>query len=106
LAALFLKYDLLQEVPSHLNGKELGIAVANGLIALSKRVGFPTTLSEIKGMTQGHIDKAIQAAKNPQLQMKLKNMPVPLNADLVDEYMRPVLQAAMTGDFNLIKNFK
>jgi len=106
LATLFLKYDLLQEDPSRLNGKELGIAVANGLIALSKRVGFPTTLSEIKGMTQGHIDKAIQAAKNPQLQMKLKNMPVPLDADLVDEYMRPVLQSAMTGDFNLIKNFK
>lgn len=106
LAKLFFKYDLLQEDSSHLNGKELGIAVANGLIALSKRVGFPTTLSEIKGMTQAHIDKALQAAKNPQLQMKLKNMPIPLNADLVDEYMEPVIQAAMTGDFNLIKNFK
>jgi len=32
-----------------------------------------------------------------------RNMPVPLNAELVDEYMRPVLQAAWTGEFEKIK---
>jgi alcohol dehydrogenase len=36
--------------------------------------------------------------------MKLKNMPVPLNAPLGDEYMGPILEAAKTGDFSLIKN--
>jgi len=35
--------------------------------------------------------------------MKLKNMPVPLTADMVDEYMKPVLEAALTGDFSAIK---
>ncbi len=39
----------------------------------------------------------------PQLEMKLKNMPVSLTADMVDEYMKPVLEAALTGDFSAIK---
>jgi len=46
----------------------------------------------------------LAAAQNPQLEMKLKNMPVPLSASMVDEYMAPVLQAAETGDFDLIKD--
>ena len=46
----------------------------------------------------------LTAAKNPQLDMKLKNMPVPLNASLIDEYMGPILNAAKTGDLSLIKN--
>jgi alcohol dehydrogenase len=36
--------------------------------------------------------------------MKLRNMPVSLNADLVEEYMRPILEAAWGGDFEKIKN--
>jgi alcohol dehydrogenase len=36
--------------------------------------------------------------------MKLENMPVALTAETVDKYMGPVLQAAKTGDLNLIKN--
>jgi alcohol dehydrogenase len=31
-------------------------------------------------------------------------MPVPLTADMVDEYMGPVLEAARDGDLSLIKN--
>jgi alcohol dehydrogenase len=31
-------------------------------------------------------------------------MPVPLTADMVDEYMGAVLQAARDGDLSLIKN--
>jgi len=42
-------------------------------------------------------------AKSPQLGMKLKNMPVPLTADMGDEYMKLVLEAALTGDFSAIK---
>jgi alcohol dehydrogenase len=47
--------------------------------------------------------KALQAAKSLQLETKLKNMAIPMTADMVDEYMKPFLQAAMTGDFALIK---
>ena len=87
-----------------LGGRELGIAVARGLVGLSKRVGFPTTLSELPGFTDQHIERALTAAQDPQLEMKLQNMPVPLTAALVEEYMRPILEAAATGDFGLIKN--
>lgn len=58
----------------------------------------------IKGFTQGHIDRALAAAKNPQLKSKLENMPVPLSAEMVDDYMAPILEAAKTGDLSLIRN--
>jgi alcohol dehydrogenase len=43
-------------------------------------------------------------AKAPQLKMKLQNMPVPLTAEMVDEYMGPILAAAKYGDLSRIKN--
>jgi len=47
----------------------------------------------------------IAAAKNPQLESKLKNMPTPMDSSKgdVDTYMRPVLEAAFTGDFGRIR---
>ena len=87
-----------------LRGRELGVAVAKAMLAFSRRIGFPTTLDEVEGFSQAHIDRALAAAKNPQLKMKLQNMPVPLTADMVDEYMGPVLEAARDGDLSLIKN--
>ena len=86
------------------SGRELGVAVAEGVIAYEKKIGFPTTLDEVPGFSDTHMERALTAAKNPQLKMKLENMPVPLTADMVDEYMGPVLQAARTGDLDLIKN--
>jgi alcohol dehydrogenase len=74
------------------------------MIALSKSVGFPTRLSEVDGFSEGHIERALNAAKNPQLEMKLKAMPVPLNSSLIDEYMGAILKAATEGDLSLIKN--
>ncbi len=87
-----------------LSGRELGVAVAEAMLAMSRKIEFPVTLSEVEGFTQGHIDRALAAAKNPQLKMKLQNMPVPLDADLIDEYMAPILIAARDGDLSLIKN--
>ncbi len=87
-----------------LNGRELGVAVAEAMIAFEKKIGFPATLGEVPGFSDEHIERALTAAKNPQLKMKLENMPVPLTADMVDEYMGPVLQAAKTGDLDIIKN--
>ena len=89
-----------------LKGRELGIAVAEAMIAFSKQIGFPTTLGEVKGFTQGHIERALAAAKDPALKMKLENMPVPMSAEMVDEYMGPILEAAKTGNLSLIKNTK
>ena len=87
-----------------LSGRVLGEAVAEAMFELSRQIGFPTTLSELPTFTDGHIERALAAAKDPQLKMKLENMPVPLTADMVDEYMGPVLQAAKTGDTGLIRS--
>jgi alcohol dehydrogenase class IV len=89
---------------AELTGRELGMAVAEAMISFEKRIGFPSTLSEVPGFDDEHIERALSAAKNPQLKMKLENMPVALTADMVDEYMGPVLQAAKTGDLALILN--
>jgi alcohol dehydrogenase class IV len=89
-----------------LKGRDLGISVAEAMFELAMRIGFPTHLSEVKGFSQGHIDRALKAAKNPQLKMKLQNMPVPLTVEMVDEYMGPILEAARDGDLSLIKNVK
>ena len=87
-----------------LEGRKLAEAVALGMIEFSKSINFPVTLGEA-GATQAHIDRMITAAKNPQLESKLKNMPTPMDTSKgdVDTYMKPVLQAALTGDFSLIK---
>jgi alcohol dehydrogenase len=89
---------------AELGGRELGIAVAETLIAFEKSIGFPTRLSDVPGFTEAHIGKALNAAKDPQLKMKLENMPVPLTASMVDDYIGPVLQAATTGNLNLVRN--
>jgi alcohol dehydrogenase len=87
-----------------LSGRDLGLAVAEAMLELSRRIGFPTTLREIEGFTNAHIERALTAAKDPQLRMKLENMPVPLTAEVVDEYMGPILEAARDGELSRIKN--
>ena len=87
-----------------LSGRALGMAVAAAMIAFAQRAGLPVTLGEVPGFGREHIERALQAAKNPQLKMKLENMPVPLTAEMVDEYMGPVLEAASSGDLDRIKN--
>lgn len=101
---IFRRAGLLDEDAHRLSGRALGEAVAGAMLALSRKVGFPTKLSDLDGWNDSYIAKALEAAKDPQLEMKLKNMPVPLTADLVDEYMGSVLKAAEVGDFSLVKN--
>ncbi len=103
LAGLLQRYGYMHETDIHLSGRGLGEAVARGLMAFSRKVGYPTTLKQVPGMTEQHIIRALSAAKNPQLDMKLKNMPVPLSADQVDTYMKPILQAAYSGDLTHIR---
>jgi alcohol dehydrogenase class IV len=100
------KNNLISENIEKLSGRELGIAVAKGLVNFNKSIGAPYKLTDIPEFSDKHVKRALEAAKNPQLDMKLKNMPIPLNADLIDEYMAPILEAAKTGDFTVIKNLK
>ena len=101
---IFREAGYMDDDPVTLNGRELGEAVAGGMIGFSKSIGFPVTLYEA-GAKKEHIDRMIAAAKNPQLESKLKNMPTPMDNSKgdIDTYMRPVLEAAFTGDFSAIK---
>ena len=101
---VYKKHGLIKEDLSQLKGRQLGVVVAQGMVELSRAIGFPTCLKAVPGATQEHVDRCLAAAKNPQLDMKLRNMPVPLHAGLVDEYMAPILRAAWEEDFTVIKN--
>jgi hypothetical protein len=104
IGKIYRKYGYVKEDVDTLSGRDLGLAVAKGMIAFSKFVGFPTCLRDVEGVTTEHVTRCLTAAKNPQLDMKLKNMPVALNADLVEAYMRPILEAAWSGDIETVKN--
>ncbi len=101
---IYKKTGYIVEELEGLKGRDLGMVVARAMIDFAKDIGFPTTLGEVSGFTEEHIERALAAAKNPQLKMKLENMPVALTADMVDEYMGPILKAAKTGDLEIIKN--
>jgi len=98
------KYGSFEEDLDSLSGRELGVAVARAMIRFSQFLGFPTRLNEVEGVGREHIERCLAAAKDPQLDMKLRNMPVPLHAGLVDEFMGPILESALTGEFEKIRN--
>ncbi|GHV90379.1 alcohol dehydrogenase [Spirochaetia bacterium] len=100
---IFKKYGYISEDLDKLSGQALGIAFARGMVAFSKAIGAPTALKDLPKWNDSYINKILEAAKDPQLDMKLKNMPVPLSASKVDEYMGPIIRAAAGGDFSLIK---
>ena len=104
LAEIYKAAGYFNGNPASMSGRKLGDAFAEGMFAFARKINFPTKLSEVKGFTQKHIDQALVAAKDPQLKMKLENMPVPLTADKVDEYMGPILTAARDGNIAIIKN--
>jgi alcohol dehydrogenase class IV len=104
IGQIYKDAGLIKSDIAKLHGRDLGVAVAQGMMALSDRVGFPTALNEVEGFSEAHIERALTAAKDPQLKMKLENMPVPLTADMIDDYMAPILWAAKEGDLTLIRN--
>jgi alcohol dehydrogenase len=99
-------HGYISEDLSGLSGKALGLAFAKGMVAFGKAVGAPTTLKDLPKWDDVYVGKILEAAKDPQLDMKLKNMPIPLNASMVDEFMGPVIRAAVSGDFSLIKTME
>jgi alcohol dehydrogenase len=103
VGGIFKEAGYIKETLHHLNGRDLGLAVAKGMIAFAKDLEFPTTLKEA-GATRKHLYRMLKAAKDPQLRMKLQNMPTPMDAERgdVDRLMRPVLEAAFAGNFDLI----
>jgi alcohol dehydrogenase class IV len=101
--AIFKEAGYIKEEIKNMSGRDLGLVVANGMIAFAKDLNFPTTLKEA-GATREHLNRMLTAAKNPQLKSKLQNMPTPMDVEKgdVDRMMKPVLEAAFTGELNLI----
>jgi len=104
VGAVYKKAGYMKADLDRLGGRSLGEAVAEGMIALARSIGYPTTLAEVPGFTDAHIKRALAAAKDPKLASKPQNMPIPMTAETVDRYMRPILEAARTGRFDLIRN--
>lgn len=88
---------------SSLSGRPLALEVARAMRAFFRDLGSPVTLRELSGYTPQVAERALQAAKDPQLAMKLRNMPVPMEPGEVDTYLRPILRAAETGDLSLVR---
>ncbi len=103
VSGIYANSGLMKEKEEKLTGRRLGEAVAQAMITFSKRIEFPSTLKEA-GATDEHIERMTNAAKDPQLKMKLQNMPMPMNAEGgdVERLMKPTLEAAYTGDISLI----
>lgn len=87
-----------------LQGRELAIAVAEGLIAFGKSIHAPTKLKDLPGFSLKHVERILSAAKDPQLAMKLQNMPVSMTAEDVDVYMAPIIRCAAEGNLEGIIN--
>jgi len=106
LGEIYARHGLVGAGFSALSGRELGVAVAEAMMSLSRKVGFPTTLGEIPGFSTEHVRRALAAAKNPQLASKLQGMPTPLSAGEVDEFMGSVLEAARDGELSRIRRIR
>ncbi|MEM2088533.1 MAG: iron-containing alcohol dehydrogenase [Thermoproteota archaeon] len=103
LAPILRDAGLVSEDLNYLEGRKLAEAVAKGFLSFYRSLGVPTTLREA-GASRLHLERMMLAAKDPQLKMKLLNMPVPLDPEKgdIERYMKGVLEAAFTGDLSLI----
>jgi alcohol dehydrogenase len=106
IGRIFKRHGYIKEDVEKLSGRELSLAVARAMVKFSEFLNVPTCLRDVPCVSRDHIERCLEAAKDPQLDMKLRNMPVPLNTDLVEEYMRPILEAAWDGNFDKIKNME
>jgi len=104
IAPIYEGVGLLKDV-DRFSGRELAESVARAMIQFMKNIDYPATLKEA-GATEKHIERMITAAKDPQLKMKLQNMPIPMDAEAgdVDRLMKPTLLAAYSGDLSLVPN--
>jgi len=105
-ASIFKEAGYIKTEATKLSGRDLGMAVAQAMIIFWKELEFPTTLKEA-GATKAHLQRMLAAARNPQLRMKLQQMPAPMEAEKgdVDRLMRPTLEAAFSGELERVPGF-
>ena len=103
LARIFARENLANlAIPS--DTEALALYVAEALQHFMESIHVPTALKDIPGFTQKHIDRALSAAKDPQLRMKMNNMPVPFSATDIDTTMKSILISAAEGNFDHLRS--
>lgn len=97
------------------HGKDLGVAVAEGLRELNSSLGVPPNIADL-GFTDAHADRILAAASNPALRSKFQQAPINLlvtedgkvnekaSRENIEAHLRPLIEAARTGDFSKIKH--
>jgi alcohol dehydrogenase len=102
VADIFEDAELINSTRT-LGGRNLAKEIAKGMMKFQKSIKFPITLREA-GATLTHIKQMLEAARDPQLKMKLQNMPIPMNVNAgdIDRLMKPTLKAAYEGNIDLI----
>jgi len=98
LAEIYRRAGILARDLAALRGRDLGLALACAMMKLPRELGVAVSLGELPAFSPAHIDRAVAAAKDPALSSKLQAMPIPMDASMVDDCMRPLLEAAASGD--------
>ena len=104
VATIYKEAGYIKENITDLEGRNLGIALADGMINLAGDIGFPVRLKDVKGYSEAHKNRCLKAAKNPKLKSKLENMPVSMSASNIDQFMGSILDAAECGEIRKVKN--
>jgi alcohol dehydrogenase len=100
LAKLYQKSRYIGENEDlgNISGRELGLVYGRALQRFARATGMPLSLGELEGFTPAHVEKMLFAARDPALSSKLEAMPVPMKAEDVERFMRPILNAAASGN--------
>lgn len=103
IAPILKEAGFIQEDLNKVGSRRLAEAVAKGFLSFYRSLGLPASLKEA-GATMEHLERMLSAAKDPQLRMKLLNMPVPLYPEKgdVERYMKGVLEAAFARSLSSI----
>jgi alcohol dehydrogenase class IV len=90
-----------------LKERKLALEMVQGLFKFYKRIGFPRSLM-LAGVPREQIKVMLEESKNPQLAMKLANMPLPLDIKRgdIENLMAPTLKAAYKGEVALVPDAK
>jgi alcohol dehydrogenase len=79
---------------------DIGRTVAKAILEWYQAMGYATCLGCLKEWKQDYLEKALKDAG--QNEMKLKAMPQPVALDQVDSLLKPILEAAISGDLSKI----
>ncbi|MGB4266813.1 MAG: iron-containing alcohol dehydrogenase [Limnochordia bacterium] len=103
LGRVLAAHGMIAEDLEGLSGRDLALAVAEGMQRFLQSLGAPISLRELQGFSTDHLERMLTAAKDPQLRMKLENMPIPIPPHKIDSAIGSVLEAVAAGDLRLVQ---